>query len=159
MLLSCSNGNVDNPERGDIRLSSRPLSETWFGNGHVEMFLSETWITVAGDFWTIANSQVACRQLGYVAAGGELTSYNAHLGPSTVVHSLAESVVGNYGNSTQRIGNVSCTGSESRLIDCPHNIVHNNSEPSGVQLQCYHGKYNHLCPIVSTHIAYISESR
>lgn len=54
---------------------------------------------------------------------------------------LTGSTVGSYdGNSdpdsSQRISNVSCTGSESRLIDCPHNIVQNNTESNELELQC-----------------------
>ena len=80
VLLFCSNGNIDNPERGDIRLYRRYISLSGDLLGRVELYLSGAWIVVTVDFWTTANSQVACRQLGYLTYYGECYNCNAQLG-------------------------------------------------------------------------------
>ena len=81
VLLFCSNGNIDNPERGDIRLfvSRLYISLSGHAHGRVELYLSGAWIVVTVDSWTTANSQVACRQLGYLTYG-ECYNCNAQLG-------------------------------------------------------------------------------
>ena len=46
---------------GEIRLRGRQTATS----GRVEVFSGTTWGTVCDDFWSIADAQVACRQLGF----------------------------------------------------------------------------------------------
>ena len=61
------------------------------------------WGTVCDDGWNINEGTVACRQFGY-----------------SFVRVVTSSV---YGSGTGQIwlDDLSCTGSESRIIDCSHN--------------------------------------
>ena len=52
-------------ENGNLRL----LGSNLLYQGRVEVCLSGTWGTVCDDMWSVADAQVACRQLGYKAQG------------------------------------------------------------------------------------------
>ena len=75
------------------------------------------------DLWGTVDAQVACRQLGFPAAAA------------------AAITLGNVPDGTGQIwlDNVQCRGTESRLIDCPANILgsHNcvHFEDAGVNCQ------------------------
>jgi len=83
--------------------------------GRVEICHNNEWGTICDDSWSKSDGMVACRQLG-------LAFKAVTTGQS-------------YGQETKRIwaGNVSCTGSEARLIDCiksgldSHNCLHGES--------------------------------
>ena len=47
------------PQEGDVNLNG----------ARVEVFVSGKWGTISSNTWTIANSQVLCRQLGYKVFG------------------------------------------------------------------------------------------
>ena len=51
---------IDGPEAGDIRLDGGY-------DGYVEAFVSGSWQPVGngGYTWSVANSEVVCRELGY----------------------------------------------------------------------------------------------
>jgi len=62
---------------GDIRL----IGGSTANRGRVEVCVNRVWGTVCDDFWSTADANVACRQLGYLGSGKEtynlvLTMYN-----------------------------------------------------------------------------------
>ena len=103
------------PAEGDIRL----VGGTSPNEGRVEVYHNNTWGTVCDDGWDINDATVVCQQLG---------------------HFLAVSAPGGatFGEGTGPIwyDDVGCTGSETTLIQCPHNGrgVHNcfHNEDAGV---------------------------
>ena len=96
---------------GDIRLVGRVHTNDH--EGHVEVCHNRVWGTVCDNSWDSNDGRVACRQLG--------------LGFVDVV---------NFGQGTGQIwlDNLSCLGSETRLVDCHHNGfgVHNCGHYAGV---------------------------
>lgn len=57
---------TDSPEKGDIRLLNYGGYKS---NGPLNVFVSGMWGTVAADSWSVANTRVVCRQLGFLADG------------------------------------------------------------------------------------------
>ena len=84
----------------------------------MEVCHDDSWGTVCDDGWSRNEGTVACRQLGYSFV--------------RVVTS------GFYGQGTRQIwlDDLSCTGSESRIVDCSHNgfgiNVCSHSEDAGL---------------------------
>ena len=93
--------------------------------GRVEIFHNNEWGTVCGDSWNNIDGMVACRQLG--------------------LSFKAVSTDQSYGQGTRQTwsGNLSCTGSETRLIDCIQNGFdsHKCSPGEGAGLVCIARKY------------------
>ena len=85
----------------------------------MEIFYGQ-WGTVCDDLWDLNDAAVVCRQLGYLRASFAYSS--SHFGQGT---------------GPIWLDNIQCTGTESRLDQCPHNGigVHNciHSEDTGVR--------------------------
>ena len=79
-----------------IRLTGGPTPN----EGRLEVFFNGEWGTVCDDYWDSADSQVACRQLGY--------------------HQGTHSYSYRYGTGPIWLDQVQCTGSELVLWDCSH---------------------------------------
>ncbi len=95
-----------NCNTGEIRLTG------WYNNtGRVEICNEGRWGTVCVDSWDWRDARVACRQLG---------------------HSVdkATAIIFSLGSGEIWLHDVRCTGTETRLIDCPagplgtHNCLH-----------------------------------
>ena len=102
---------------GDIRLIN---GQTAY-EGRVEVCLNNAWGTVCDDFWDNNDARVVCRQAGF----SDQNATALQLSP--------------FGQGTDPIvlDDVRCTGTESRLIDCPYTATHNciHLEDAGVICQ------------------------
>ena len=103
--------------QGAIRLEGGTAATS----GRVEICNNNIWGTVCDDLWGNLDAQVVCRQLGFISIGATaLTSFNVPDGTGQIW-----------------LDNVSCRGTETRLIDCPadplgtHNCGH--VEDAGVR--------------------------
>ncbi|XP_072166905.1 scavenger receptor cysteine-rich domain superfamily protein-like [Diadema setosum] len=85
---------------GEIRLV---WSRLFPGDGHLQIYHDDSWGTVCADGWDHYNTEVVCRQLGYLPAG-EMYISNPTAGFNGPVH----------------LSEVSCTGDENELSHCPH---------------------------------------
>ena len=105
---------VDGAAEGDVRLVGGSTDQ----EGRVEIYHNGEWGTVCDDRFVSDDAAVVCRQLGYT--GGEAHTRAAF----------------GAGTGTIWMDDVQCTGSETRLADCPfggwglHNCRH--SEDVGV---------------------------
>ena len=103
--------------QGAIRLQGGTAT-----SGRVEICYNNVWGTVCDDLWESPDAQVACRQLGFTGGATVLSSSDVSDGSGQIW-----------------LDNVSCRGTETRLIDCPasslgiHNCVH--AEDAGVRCQ------------------------
>jgi hypothetical protein len=106
-------GIVGNP---NYRLGdpTNPTSTTI--RGRLEVFRNGQWGTVCDDGWSVDESQIACRSLGYTTAGALF--FNASGGVDPIL-----------------MDDVSCLGTESELLSCSFTSVHNciHSEDIGVE--------------------------
>ena len=106
---------TDTTSNGTIRL----VGGSSDFEGRVEIFYGQ-WGTVCDDFWDLNDATVVCRQLGYLRA----------------VFAYRTSQFGQ-GTGPIWLDNIHCTGTESRLDQCPHNGigVHNciHFEDAGVR--------------------------
>ena len=50
---------------GDLRLVQNGLTNSSYTSGRLEVFYRGLWGTVCYDFWSLTNTRVACRQLGF----------------------------------------------------------------------------------------------
>ena len=110
---------------GALRLVD--TGSTQFG-GRLEVYYNSQWGTVCDDGWGSSDATVACRQMGFVG-----------------VNDSDSSVFGS-GASSQRIwlDDVTCSWSESRLIDCSHAGIgiENCNHGEDVGIVCSNGKLN-----------------
>ncbi|XP_070205243.1 fibropellin-1-like isoform X2 [Littorina saxatilis] len=117
----CANGfygyrceTTTSPGEGSLRL----VGGSHRREGRVEVLFNGHWGTVCSNGWTPEDAAVVCRQLGFV--GTTITAYtDLRYGPGSF-------------SSRVWLSNVSCDGSEFRLMDCPANPIGSNS--------CGHGQ-------------------
>lgn len=121
---------------GDIRLAEGANAT----EGRVEMCSGGSWGTVCDDLWGAVDAQVVCNQLGFANIGLEGCISNiAVFNCRCFFFQKGAVAVTTFppGTGSILLDNVQCTGSESRLIDCPHNGIgtHNcvHGEDAGVR--------------------------
>ena len=103
-----------------IRLKSGP--EFGDNEGRVEIYHNYQWKTVCDDGWGWEESDVVCKSLGY-PLGAQRYYHRAHYGR---------------GSGSIILDDVRCSGSESSLLYCQHNGIHNHNCGSheDVSVQC-----------------------
>ena len=117
--------------------------------GRVEVCNNNVWGTVCDDSWGAIDAGVACRQAGFIAQGLiENYKYGFYVNSySLYIHvkcDHAGAIAVSFAFFGQGIGpilldNVTCNGTEERLLDCPnigvgvHNCAH--SDDAGVRCQ------------------------
>ena len=89
--------------------------------GRVEVCVNNAWGTVCDDFWDNNDARVVCRQAGFSDQNATARTF-AFFGQGT------DPIV---------LDDVQCTGTETRLIDCPYTATHNciHLEDAGVMCQ------------------------
>ena len=120
MFLHNIAGIASNFSTGSVRL----VNGSTGNEGRVEIWHSDQWHTVCDDFWSIADANVTCRQLGYQEAAQ--AHQRAYFGR---------------GSGEILLDNLDCTGTEGSLLQCAHNglFSHNcgHGEDAGVTCECY----------------------
>ena len=103
-----------------IRLNSTTAKNN---TGRIEVYHSSFgWGTVCDDYWGETESNVACRQLGFI--GANATRSEAYFGQ---------------GSGPILLDDVQCTGDESYIWDCIHRgwNVENCDHYEDVGVECY----------------------
>ena len=89
----------------------------------MEVNYDGVWGTVCGDGWYSSNTYVVCRQLGFGEYG--FAYYSAYFGQ---------------GSGPIWLDDVTCTGSESTLVNCSHlgfNVLRSCNHFEDVGVRCY----------------------
>lgn len=97
---------------GTIRLSDGTQN-----SGRLEVFRNGQWGTVCDDNFDLLDATVACRELGFTSA-------------------VSTATVGGGASLLILMDDVACTGTESSLLLCPFNPVHNCSASENVGVTC-----------------------
>ena len=108
----------------------------------MEICYDNYWGTVCDDFWGTTDASVVCRQLGH-SPYGKLATFNMKpfaftmMLLSTGASSFSYSRIGG-GSGGILLDDVSCRGSESRLIDCINRGigVHNCDHTDDAGVRC-----------------------
>ena len=111
-------------EYGSLRWSHESAT-----SGRLETFILGEWVTVSNGSWTHLNTDVACRELGFPGGVASYTVTDEMYSPSR----------------RTELGNITCVGNESRLIDCPHDpplIDSSSSDRRDVFLRCLCARCN-----------------
>lgn len=105
---------------GSLRLRSGNSSA-----GRVEIYIGGQWGTVCDDGWDLDDAHVVCRELGF-SAGAVVAARGAAYGE---------------GSGPIQMDDVSCTSSDSRLIECIHSEIHNCGHKEDASVVCRVGKF------------------
>ncbi|KAL9984310.1 hypothetical protein ACROYT_G006586 [Oculina patagonica] len=105
----CKTHDFD-PDDSDISIRLQGSSVP--NAGRVEVLYAGIWGAISKYDWDINGATVACRQLGY-QAGAEAALTNVVYGPVS---------------GTVWLTNLQCSGSETNLMSCSHDVIGNKSE-------------------------------
>ncbi|XP_064388524.1 neurotrypsin-like [Halichondria panicea] len=94
---------------GNLRLVGNS-GRTGGSSGRLEFYYNGTWGTVCDDRFSINDARVACRQLGF-------STYTQYGTVGRLGFSQASS------STRTWLDNLRCSGTESRLINCPANTI------------------------------------
>ncbi|XP_064388501.1 neurotrypsin-like [Halichondria panicea] len=100
---------VGGQSSGDLRLVGS-FGQTGGFSGRLEVYNSGQWGTVCDDSFGSNDARVSCRQLGY-------STYTRYGTVGTLGFSQASSTTRTW------LDELRCSGTESRLIDCPANAI------------------------------------
>jgi len=62
------------PRNGDLRLARGSITSSSYTSGRLEIYINGQWGTVCWRFYSNANANVACRQLGFTGGRASFTS-------------------------------------------------------------------------------------
>ena len=112
----------------------------------MEVCYNNAWGTVCDNSWSTNDANVACRQLGFNGTSRFITVHNMEwcYDLSHFINIGAISLFGSFvvdGTGQIVLDDLQCTGSESRLIDCPHNGLgnHNCDHSQDAGIRCVPG--------------------
>ena len=135
-FISFTDGTVD----GDVRLDG---DRQFLWEGRVEVFISGEWGTVCDDGWNDNDAGVVCQQLGYSLASGKTLlifgSSDNYICKYTINFAGSVAIKRAYfgsGSGPIQMDEVSCTGSETTLLQCSHTTTSHNCghhEDAGVR--------------------------
>ena len=105
-------------------------------SGRVEMYRNGVWGTVCDKNWSITNTQVVCKQLGY-GHGFLSTDLNVPAGTGPIL-----------------MANVRCRNDQTNLLACSHNGFgnHNCGHVEDVGVTCWSQSHCKLCTCSFTSI-------
>lgn len=106
------------PGRPNYRLVDTTMPTSTTIRGRLEVERNSMWGTVCDDGWDPADSEVACRSLGYPSVGA---AFVGSPGPSTLPILMDD---------------VACVGTESELLLCSYNMNHNCVHSEDVGVSC-----------------------
>lgn len=117
---------------GEIRLIGGTIL-----SGRLEVCLNNAWGTVCEEGFTADDAQVVCNQTGLPHNGRDAAK------PHTSLYTPYSIGVNVFRNDTFGIGSepifltgVSCTGTETRLLDCNYHTVHSCIHSDDISIQC-----------------------
>ena len=111
--------------------------------GRVEVCFDGVWGTVCSHGWSVEDTNVVCRQLGFSGSG--MTEYSISLSVYNSINSLIINFIGSTPSYNGRFGrgsgpvfyaDVMCGGLEARLLDCDKGVLEetncNHNQDAGV---------------------------
>ena len=136
------------PVGDEVRLVDGSASS----EGRVEIRHNGQWGTVCDDHWTDVDATVVCEQLGFLGSVGFATQGGQFGHGMCWMTRMYMICLSSSGVSTIWMDEVSCTGSESFLSDCPFNGWNNHDcshyEDAGVICQSNQSIYEALYIII-----------
>ncbi|KAL5019244.1 hypothetical protein ScPMuIL_004966 [Solemya velum] len=118
---------VEPPSGQIIRLRGNSTSPNY---GLVEVYRSGRWGIICDDRWTMLNSDVVCKQLGY-SRGALLAEYYTPYGTES------------WSSGDILMDDVNCQGSEKKIQQCSYSADHDCQVNEAVSISC---KANLDCP-------------
>ena len=128
---------------GSVNGSLRLIGGSSEREGRVEICANGVWGTVCDDRWGSTDAGVVCRQLGFSPIGNCMHTFSLYVGLTEMSLSIGavarSSAFFGPGSGPIHLDEVSCSGNESRLINCRANAIGDHDcshfEDAGVNCQ------------------------